>query len=376
MTDPVEGPVTAFRADQLVGFRIGVTSDRRSHDLIDAFERRGAIVQHAPTLRIANAEEDGPIIDDTRAIIEAEPELLLASTGYGVRRWFEVADAAGLGDALVGALADAAVLVRGPKARGGIRAAGLDDSGMSEIETTESLVDKALAEHPAGLTVAYQVHGYTDEAQLDRLRKRFRLLTVAPYRWATIGRSDERVQRIVEAVATRQLDAITFTSAPAVDGFLSAAEGLGALDPVLAALRGDVLAAAVGPVTAAPLLAAGIRPLQPERFRMGALIRQVCEHLETARIVRVSTGAGELELRGQAVTLAGRTHRLAPTLLALLRELVRAPGAVVTRTQLAAALPGDPDDHAVEVALSRLRATLGAPELVATVVKRGYRLAV
>ena len=34
------------------------------------------------------------------------------------------------------------------------------------------------------------------------------------------------------------------------------------------------------------------------------------------------------------------------------------------------------DVHAVETAVGRLRAALGAPNLVTTVVKRGYRLAV
>jgi DNA-binding response OmpR family regulator len=34
----------------------------------------------------------------------------------------------------------------------------------------------------------------------------------------------------------------------------------------------------------------------------------------------------------------------------------------------------DIDEHALEVALSRLRQTLGVPGLIATVVKRGYRI--
>ncbi|HWD61910.1 MAG TPA: winged helix-turn-helix domain-containing protein, partial [Humibacter sp.] len=60
--------------------------------------------------------------------------------------------------------------------------------------------------------------------------------------------------------------------------------------------------------------------------------------------------------------------------LRLFRIIARARGAVVTRAQLAESLPGRPDDHAVEVALSRLRQTIGAPSIITTVVKRGYRL--
>lgn len=63
--------------------------------------------------------------------------------------------------------------------------------------------------------------------------------------------------------------------------------------------------------------------------------------------------------------------------MALLRALARRPGWVVPRAELLRALPGSGDDeHAVETAMARLRAALGVPRLVATVVKRGYRLAV
>ncbi|WP_159605253.1 ferritin-like fold-containing protein [Agromyces humi] len=43
-------------------------------------------------------------------------------------------------------------------------------------------------------------------------------------------------------------------------------------------------------------------------------------------------------------------------------------------SRLAAGLPGTNDEHALEVALSRLRQTIGVPGLIATVVKRGYRI--
>jgi uroporphyrinogen-III synthase len=49
---------------------------------------------------------------------------------------------------------------------------------------------------------------------------------------------------------------------------------------------------------------------------------------------------------------------------------------VVSRADLLAELPGGgADEHAVEAAVARLRACLGAPATVQTVVKRGYRLA-
>jgi uroporphyrinogen-III synthase len=139
-------------------------------------------------------------------------------------------------------------------------------------------------------------------------------------------------------------------------------------------MYGTVVTAAVGPVTAAPLVAMGIEPIQPERYRMGALIRLVCEHLEQDRVARLETRHGALGLRGTVVELEGRRIPLAPTAHTIMRALVRAGGSVVGRERLAACLPGTDDDHALEVAVSRLRRTLGVPGLIATVVKRGYRI--
>ena len=70
----------------------------------------------------------------------------------------------------------------------------------------------------------------------------------------------------------------------------------------------------------------------------------------------------------------GRLVELAPGPMGVLRALARRPGTVVSRAELVDSLPGGGDGHAVEMAVARLRAALGAP-LIGTVVKRGYRLA-
>jgi len=365
-----------LRADQLEGFRIGVTSDRRSEDLIAAFERRGAEVLHAPAIRIAASGDDTKLARDTLAIIEARPDVLLATTSYGIRRWFEAADAAGLGPALTETLADSRILVRGPKARGAVRAADLDDQGMSDRETTQSLVDLVLRDGAKGATIAVQLHGFTDQTQLARLRDAgARVLTVAPYRWL-MPEDSSRVLKLVDVICTGSVDAVTFTSAPAVEALLSAADGFGQLPGLIEAFGHSVVAAAVGPVTAAPLIAAGLTPISPDRFRMGALIKLVCDHLEQERVLRLKTVHGMVELRGKLVGIGEARAALPPTSLTLLRLLMESRGAVISRAQLAAALPDVQDDHAVDVAISRLRQALPASGLISTVVKRGYRMTV
>ena len=74
---------------------------------------------------------------------------MLVTTGYGMRRWFEVADAAGLGAELTAVLEEARIFARGPKAHGAVRAAGLVDAQTSVLDTTASMIDAMV---DAGLT--------------------------------------------------------------------------------------------------------------------------------------------------------------------------------------------------------------------------------
>lgn len=370
----VTGPVIGFDPEELVGFRIGVTAHRRSADLIAALERRGAEVLHAPTLRIVPADQDERLITATAQVIAARPDVLLVTTAYGLRGWLEAADAAGLGAPLLEVLGESRILVRGPKARGAVRAGGLRDAGMSDEETTASLVDQVLADGAAGQTIAIQLHGFVDEEQLIRLRQAgAAVITVAPYLW-TAPTEPQRVVRLLDAIAGRTLDAVTFTSAPAAEALLVAARERDMFDPIVAAMRSDVVPFAVGPVTAAPLHAVGIDALHPDRYRLGAMVRTLCEYLVEHRVRRIPTRHGLLEIRGRSAALDGQRVTLSPTSVAALRLLADAGGAVVPKARVQEVLPDSGDDHALEVAIARLRQALPQRGLVATVIKRGYRL--
>jgi len=80
-------------------------------------------------------------------------------------------------------------------------------------------------------------------------------------------------------------------------------------------------------------------------------------------------------LRGHAAVVNGLLKPLAPGPMAILRALAEARGKVLSRAALLRVLPRGADEHAVEMAVARLRAALGGTRYVQTVVKRGYRLA-
>lgn len=363
---------------ELDGFTIGVTAYRRADDLTAALVRRGAGVVHAPVLEIASVAEDTILRSATRTVIDAQPDAVVVTTAYGVRRWLEAADADGVMDDLTATIDRARLMVRGPKARGAARSLGLDDSSAVEGELTEDLVRHLIADQadsPRPLCVAVQIHSYMDRDQLARLQEAgANVVVVEPYRWVA-GADAERVDRLIDEVLAHRIDALTFTSAPAVDAFVGRALETGRGEALLGCLRRrHVVCAAVGPVTAGPLIEAGIDPIVPERHRLGALVRTTGDWLVEHRTARVDTGEGLLELRARSARLAGRILELPPSALRILVRLAETPDRLVARAELLELLPAGSAPHSVDTAISRLRSALGGPAMIRTVVRRGYVL--
>ena len=357
----------------LAGYTVAVTAARRKEELGALLDRRGARVIYAPAIRIVPLADDADLVAATREVLDRPIDLVVATTGVGFRGWLEAADAWDL--PLVEHLRSARVLARGPKARGAIRGGGLVDAWSPESESSAEVLSHLISGAEGSLEgrrIAVQLHGDPLPDLVAGLRAAgAEVLTVPVYRWV-LPEDVGPVRRLVSTVVAGGVDAVTFTSAPAAASLLTVADELGLRDDLVTALTGRVLAVAVGPVTAGPLDAAGIQSVQPVRARLGALAREVVARLpERDPLLRI--GAHTLQVRGYAAVLDGRVVELAPGPMAVLRELARRPGHVVPRADLIASLPGGGDGHAVEMAVTRLRAALEAP-VVETVVKRGYRL--
>ncbi|MCX5382145.1 uroporphyrinogen-III synthase [Streptomyces sp. NBC_00083] len=368
-------PQAAAPHGPLAGFTVGVTAARRADELTALLTRRGASVLHAPALRIVPLADDSELLATTRELIARAPDTVVATTAIGFRGWIEAADGWGMGDALLGTLKGVELLARGPKVKGAVRAAGLTERWSPSSESMAEVLDRLLAEGVAGRRIALQLHGEPLPGFVESLRAGgAEVVGVPVYRWMP-PQDMAPLDRLLDAAVTRGLDAVTFTSAPAALSLLNRAGERGLLDALLLALRDDVLPACVGPVTALPLQSRGVPTYAPERFRLGPLVQLLCTELPSRAAVLAIAGH-RVEIRGHAVVVDGEPRPVPPAGMALLRALARRPGWVVSRADLLRALPGSgTDEHAVETAMARLRTALGAPRVVQTVVKRGYRLA-
>jgi uroporphyrinogen-III synthase len=358
----------------LAGFTVGVTAARRADELGTMIERRGASVLHGPALRIVPLVDDTELLAATRKLIERGPDITVASTGIGFRGWVQAATEWGIGDDLVGALGAGTLIARGPKARGAIRSTGLTDAWSPPSESSAEVLEHLLGMGVRGLRIAVQQHGEPLPDMVEALTVAGAdVIEVPVYRWeppADLGPLD----RLTDATLAGDLDVLAFTSAPAAAGLLARAADRGLRDELIARLRGPVLALCVGPVTAAPLEALDIPTLQPQRSRLGAMVRRLETELP-ARTRGLPVAGHWLELRGQAALVDGVLRPVPRAGMNLLRRLARRAGRMVTRSELVAALPGPADDGALEKAMSSLVMALGTAKLIQPVLASGYRLA-
>lgn len=376
--DPADhGPPPGYVSPApLAGYTIGVTAARRAEEIGGLLERRGATVLYAPALRIVPLADDTDLHQATLDLIGTPPDTVVATTGIGFRSWMEAAEGWGEADRLRNALRQATLLARGPKATGAIRAAGLRELWSPASESSAEVLQRLLSEGSLhGRRIAVQLHGEPLRDFTEALRHAGATVVPVPvYRWMApvdVGPLD----RLLEAIVAGTVDAVTFTSALAATGLLRRAAECGRHDALISALRDQVAAACVGPATAGPLLDHDIPATWPERYRVGPLVRHVTEVL-AARAPALTVAGHQLEVRGSAVVVDGCLRPVPPGSMAVLRALARHPGWVVPRADLLAELPGGgADERAVEAAIARLRSSLGAPKIVQTVVKRGYRLA-
>lgn len=352
-----------------------MTAQRRAQDLASALVRRGSGALCVPTLSVERRTDERVLIDRTRQLIGHPPDVIVVTTGFGLRGWIETADASGLGEALAALLAATRVLARGPKAAGALQQSGVRPSWVAATESSAEILDLLVREGVEGADIAVQLDGAGDPGFAEGLRHAGARVVEMPVYRSVAAADPQAVELAAGELAAGRFDAVAFTSAPGASGWVDALLRAGAADPVRARVdSGGLLLAAVGEKTAEPLVSAGFGAHWPQRRRLGSLVRLIVAQLSRGSR-EVETGAGVLRLHAQDAALDGRALELSSGSLAVLRLLAAEPGAVVSREEILGVLPGDSHDpHSAEAAVSRLRTCLAADGVVVTVARRGYRL--
>lgn len=264
---------------------VGVTADRRWEEQASLLRRRGLDVVHGPSMRTVDLAGDERLREVTAAVIAAPPAWLVATTGMGMKQWFEAADGWGLRAELLAALGSASttVIARGAKSTSALRQAGLEVAWSAPGESMAEVVDhlRSVGSALSSSTVAVQLFDPDDHpATADIRALAGDVIEVPVYRWL-LPEDPAPAEALVRAAVDGGLGAITFTSQPAVRFLFAIAERIGLRgDLVDACNDGRVLPVCIGPVCAEAGTEVGLTTMVwPEPFRLPPMVRLVAERL-------------------------------------------------------------------------------------------------
>jgi uroporphyrinogen-III synthase len=360
----------------LAGYTVAVATDRRRHPLAALLEAAGARTAGVQAVRAFSAVEDPSIRELTQAVLADPIDELLVTSDFGFRSWLRAAKRWGLAEPLVAGFAVARLLASNPRAADALRDVGLHEIWSTAASSTEELVRYLLAQPLHGRRVVVQSDGVSVAELCHALRSAgAEVFDIATYQYQPPPHAD-LLRRLGDLILNRQVDAVAFTGAPAVEHLIAQATVDRRRDQVLNALADEVPALCLGSVTVAPLTAGGVPAAVAIHPYLEELVALACATVPQ-QAIRLRTAGYRMEIRGQAVVLNDELIPVQAGPIAVLRALARHPGRVLSCAEIRRATPNwaAVDDHAIEMAVSRLRRTLHDGELVQTVMRRGYRLA-
>lgn len=259
-----------------------------------------------PTVGISLAADDSEIEPFLRKLAGGV-DWAVFMTATGVRAMMDAAERLGVKKAVVGALNSPAtkVVARSGKPRGELAKSGVKvDAAPPREEATAGGILKLLEGRGLkGKSVAILWHGSRNEAMRERLlavgaREVCECLTyhyskslaaegaevLRSIGFRYVAPDEEAVVRLVEEIVEgrRRIDAITFTSPPAVANLFEVAAERGLEARLAEAMgRGEIAVVAVGPSTRTELEEEhGVKVhVMPEVSAMGAMMNALADHV-------------------------------------------------------------------------------------------------
>lgn len=264
----------------LAGRVVAITAERRSSEQADLLRSRGATVIEAPTMHTVDLTTDEELRAATDAVIEQPPGVLVATTGYGMRVWFDAAGAWGRRDELIAALSSSRAIARGAKARSALRQVGIDVSWVAPDESMPQVLDHLRTTIRPEERVAVQLFDPGDHPTTAAVHDLAGDLVEVPvYRWV-LPDDLEPVHDLIGSVVADEVDAVTFTSQPAARHLFRIADDAGTDGALREAFAEHTLAVCVGHVCAEALVENGVeRHVFPDRARLAPMVRLVEERL-------------------------------------------------------------------------------------------------
>ncbi len=261
----------------LHGKKIVLAASRKTDEMTTLIEKQGgqAIVRSLQgTVFLADKE----VVSDLRKVVEDGADLFIFTTGIGTQTLLDVAEKIGLYDKFLHLIQTTDVASRGYKTYGALKKLDIKPVAVDEDGTTDGLIRAMTSYNFNEKRVVVQLHGDPAPRLIQFLKdKGASVVQLLPYQH--IAPESKTVETLLMEINNNEVDAICFTTAIQVRSLFTYAKEHGYLDFIKDKFQNQVLAVAVGKVTAEALKEEGISNyLAPELERMGAMIIELSRY--------------------------------------------------------------------------------------------------
>ncbi|MFX3623461.1 MAG: uroporphyrinogen-III synthase [Ectobacillus sp.] len=264
----------------LKGKKIAIAGSRKTDEMCALIEKQGGVAVVRPlqgTVFLAEQEVEPGLKKFSRE----SADWAIFTTGIGVETLLDLAEKVGIRDEFLAAARQAKVASRGYKTYAALKKLDIQPTATDDDGTTRGLIRSLQFFNFSGQRVMVQLHGETAPALIQFLENNgAAVLQLLPYQH--IPPESDTVETLCQELITNQLDAVCFTTAIQVRSLFDFAKKQGYLDDILRAFNEDILAAAVGKITAEALEEEGVkRIVSPKNERMGAMVVELSRYYET-----------------------------------------------------------------------------------------------
>lgn len=263
------------------GLRVLSLESRRAAETAKLIGTYGGEALTAPAMCEVPLESDQPMLDFAAALERGAFDLVIFTTGVGVRTLVKAVSKHMDREAFLNALRSTRIAARGPKSSSALRELDVPIAIIAPEPFTWRALLAAMeiqfGESLDGMNIAVQEYGTSNPELLTALAERCISITRVPvYRWA-LPEDVQPLREAVIALAHGHVDVVLFMNAGQVAHLFLMADRMGYTDALYQGFRSTVVGS-IGPSTSEGLQMYGVTPdYEPTQSRMGFLIKELAE---------------------------------------------------------------------------------------------------
>lgn len=283
----------------LHGIVVAITSSRRAFELASIVRKFGGIPYVAPTIGIKNnVSLNSECNRFTDTIGHEKMHFFICMTGVAVFNLFrKIKDSHQL-DKVIERLNDTVVIARSNKPAAELKKFGISTDYVPDMNTIEGVLDLIrkfdLKKKNIGIlwhgdfsvsfkgklellgAKVYEFSSYSYSTSLEEINPG--ILKEMGYDY--VAPTEEKIRNLIEDIIGGTIDAITFTSPPAVKELFEFAKGNNYMDLLRDKLNHNVLVVSVGPSTSKMIENFQIKvDVVPNNYRMGAMVKELADFI-------------------------------------------------------------------------------------------------